>query len=270
MGKAVKADEKENSKRKRVANNPAEKSHVRAESEQMLVDEYNTYLKKRGNPTKIKYDRCEDGNSTISWDDNQLGRAEIWKALAPNGNLDIVAAMQLNSQSANASRPGSAHTPETITGDRLIVESIAPQDAIEAMLATQMLATHNTAMRLMGRAHNAELMNHFESYSNQANKFLRTFATQVEALKRHRQKASQTVRVDHVHVNEGGQAIVGDVHTGGGAKVKSEEQPHALGYAPGNPMRSQDPKGDALPVPIDEERTMQNARGTIDGRTKGE
>ena len=42
--------------------------------------------------------------------------------------------------------------------------------------------------------------------------------------------------VQHVHVSEGGQAIVGNVNApapGGGASEKSGEQPHALGYAPG-------------------------------------
>ena len=254
MNNAVKTDKNQNSKRKSITNNAAEKPYERPEPEQILVDEYNAYLKERRNPTKIKYERCDDGNSTISWDDNQLGSAEIWKALAPNGNLDIAAAMQLNGQSANASRTLAAHTPETILGDRFLIEGIAPQDAIEAMLATQMVATHNTAMSLMGRAHNVDRMPQFDSYSNQANKFLRTFTAQVEALKRHRQKASQTVRVDHVHVNKGGQAIVGDVHTGGGAKVKGKDQPHALGYAPGNPLRSQNSERNVVSVPIDEER----------------
>ena len=48
--------------------------------------------------------------------------------------------------------------------------------------------------------------------------------------------------VQHVHVAEGGQAIVGNVSTtaaGGGAIEKSEEQPHALGYAPGVEMPRQ-------------------------------
>jgi len=41
------------------------------------------------------------------------------------------------------------------------------------------------------------------------------FAAQVEALKRYRSRGDQTVRVEHVTVNEGGQAIVGKVNHGG-------------------------------------------------------
>ena len=51
---------------------------------------------------------------------------------------------------------------------------------------------------------------------SQANRLSRTFAALVEALNRHRGKAGQqTVRVEHVTVNEGGQAIVGTVEQPG-------------------------------------------------------
>ena len=41
------------------------------------------------------------------------------------------------------------------------------------------------------------------------------FAQQVEALDKHRRKGQQTVFVEHVHINDGGQAIVGSVSNGG-------------------------------------------------------
>ena len=44
-----------------------------------------------------------------------------------------------------------------------------------------------------------------------AARLLRAYATQVEALRRLRHGSSQLVRVDHVHVNEGGQAVIGAV-----------------------------------------------------------
>ena len=48
--------------------------------------------------------------------------------------------------------------------------------------------------------------------------------------------------VQHVHVAEGGQAIVGNVSApaqGVGAHEKLKEQPHALAYAPGVEMPRQ-------------------------------
>ena len=42
----------------------------------------------------------------------------------------------------------------------------------------------------------------------------------MDALGRHRGKGQQKVTVEHVHVNAGGQAIVGAVAAGGGATRK--------------------------------------------------
>ena len=78
-----------------------------------------------------------------------------------------------------------------------------------------------------------------ESAERAFNKLTRTFADQVEALKNYRSKGEQKMTVQHVHVGEGGQAIVGNVNASGegvGARKKSEVQPHALAYAPGVEM----------------------------------
>jgi len=62
----------------------------------------------------------------------------------------------------------------------------------------------------------------------------------MSALKEYRSKGEQKMTVQHVHVAEGGQAIVGNVNTPGvGARKKSEDQPHALAYAPGVEMPRQ-------------------------------
>jgi hypothetical protein len=52
-------------------------------------------------------------------------------------------------------------------------------------------------------------------------------------------EGEQKMTVQHVHVAEGGQAIVGNANApaeGGGARGKTGDQPHALGYAPGIPL----------------------------------
>ena len=74
---------------------------------------------------------------------------------------------------------------------------------------------------------------------NQANKLSRTYSTLLEALNRHRGKGQQKVTVEHVHVYEGGQAIVGNVQApGGGDRSKSKDQPDAkqLTHAPGETL----------------------------------
>jgi transposase len=68
--------------------------------------------------------------------------------------------------------------------------------------------------------------NHVETLPQQdaaeraLNKLARTFATQMEALKRYRTGGHQKVTVEHVTVNAGGQAIVGAVVSRGGNDEK--------------------------------------------------
>jgi hypothetical protein len=45
-------------------------------------------------------------------------------------------------------------------------------------------------------------------------KLERAFAAQVEALRKLKNGGSQFVRVEHVHVNGGGQAVIGNVANG--------------------------------------------------------
>ena len=55
-----------------------------------------------------------------------------------------------------------------------------------------------------------------------ADKLARTFAAQAEALKRYRTGGEQKVTVQHVTVNDGGQAVVGTVTTKGRGQPKDE------------------------------------------------
>jgi hypothetical protein len=112
---------------------------------------------------------------------------------------------------------------------------ISPKDELEGMMAAQLLAAHYAAMECYRRAMLDEQT--FEGRRenlNQANKLSRSFAVLLEALNRHRGKGQQKVTVEHVHVHEGGQAIVGNVESrGGGLAPKTRTQPHALAHAPG-------------------------------------
>ncbi|MDU8942378.1 hypothetical protein [Ovoidimarina sediminis] len=50
-----------------------------------------------------------------------------------------------------------------------------------------------------------------EAYERSTTRLSRTFLAQVDGLKKYRAKAQQIVRVERVEVQDGGQAIVGDV-----------------------------------------------------------
>jgi hypothetical protein len=92
-----------------------------------------------------------------------------------------------------------------------MVQGIQPRDQVEAMLAAQMAATHNAIMTFARRLNHVDNIQQQDSAERAFNKLGRTFAAQVEALKRYRSSGDQTMRVEHVTVNEGGQAIVGNV-----------------------------------------------------------
>lgn len=101
------------------------------------------------------------------------------------------------------------------------LRGIEPRDEVEAMLAAQMVAIHNATMRAAENFSRVESLMQFEAQEKAYNKLARTFAAQVETLKRYRTGGEQKVLVQHVHVSEGGQAVIGDVSTGeGGGKGK--------------------------------------------------
>ena len=101
-----------------------------------------------------------------------------------------------------------------------VVKGIEPKDEIEAMLAAQMATVHSATMTFARRLNHVDNLAQQDSAERAFNKLARTFAAQVEALKRYRSRGEQTVRVEHVTVNEGGQAIVGHVQTGEGRDAK--------------------------------------------------
>jgi hypothetical protein len=149
---------------------------------------------------------------------------------------------------------------------------IAPKDEIEGMVAAQLVACHNATMECYRRAMLPEQTHvSWNDNLNHASKLSRTYAALLETLNRHRGKGQQKVTVEHVHVHEGGQAIVGNVETpGGGFASKSKGQPHALAHAPGTPMPSADPLRGPVSVARDEERPMPDARRNVTGRAEGE
>jgi hypothetical protein len=98
-----------------------------------------------------------------------------------------------------------------------IVRGLHPRDQVEGLLGAQMAAIHIATMRIaakLGRAKNREIA---DQHERALNRLTRTFAAQVEALKRYRSKGEQRVYVERVTVNEGGQAMVGVVERGEGA-----------------------------------------------------
>jgi hypothetical protein len=149
---------------------------------------------------------------------------------------------------------------EPPSGDELnaalaVVDGARPENEKEAMLASQMAATHSLAMEMLGRARRAQTVEHLQAHGALATKLLRTFTAQTEALAKIKRGGEQTVRVEHVHVYPGAQAIVGAVSNrkveGGGLDEKENQaygtlDPRAITAAPGTALLGPNPVGHAL------------------------
>jgi len=112
---------------------------------------------------------------------------------------------------ADDDQPGNDQRLFTVS----VVADINPRDAVERMLAVQMAATHVALIRSSRWLAGSKTIPQVEAHYSGFNKLARTYAAQVEALRKHRNGGSQTVRVEHVTIEAGAQAVVGNVQTGG-------------------------------------------------------
>jgi hypothetical protein len=127
-------------------------------------------------------------------------------------------ALHLVNQIANVVHNSSENDPsKSIALGVTLQHAIQPKDELEALLAAQMVGTHHLAMRFLARAtlpdQTVDIIN---ANVERATKMMRTFTSQMEALNRYRGKGQQKVTVEHVTVNQGGQAVIGNVERPGG------------------------------------------------------
>jgi len=171
---------------------------------------------------RIKTPRVKVEGTVLSLDHANpiFGQAQLMAAFA-TGEIDFF--RQILSQLGSVSvRDGKTHEGD-LNFMVSVIKGIQPRDQLETMLAAQMAIVHSLTMDMAGRLKNSFTLAQQDITERALNKLARTFAVQVEALKRYRTGGEQKVTVEHVTVNEGGKAIVGNVTTGGqGAPKKSE------------------------------------------------
>jgi len=137
------------------------------------------------------------------------------------GSLSDEAAGRLTIQACHALVwPPVDHDAAIVAGVAAMAE-MGPRTGIEGMLAVQMIAAHNAALMFLNRAtikeqHPAAI----DPNVIRASRLMRVFVEQIEAMQKLKGKTGQQkVTVEHVHVHEGGQAIVGAVSA---TKVQGE------------------------------------------------
>jgi hypothetical protein len=81
-------------------------------------------------------------------------------------------------------------------------------------LVVQMACTHTAAMAVLARlggGHGSE--RRVAALGSAAARLLKAYTSQVEVLRRMRHGSRQVVRIEHLHISEGGQAVIGNVAT---------------------------------------------------------
>ena len=149
----------------------------------------------------------------------KLGTRLLYEAI---GTTDDAFFEGLVSQMIEATMRCGEPDPKALNFMLSVVKGIEPRDQLEAMLAAQMAAVHSAALKAARTLANSTIIAQQDSAQRTLNKLMRTFATQMEALKRYRSTGEQKVTVQHVTVNDGGQAVVGTVTTRGRVGEENE------------------------------------------------
>ena len=156
--------------------------------------------------------------------------------------------------------PGTPLNVDSLNAALAAVTGIAPRDEAEAMLAARMVGVHWLAMDLLSKAGSTTDRALLNDRGNLAVKLLRTYTTQIEALKRYRSTGEQRVVVQHQHVNvtvdQAAVQVNGMAPDPGGRGAASETEdrshgpgePQAVTPEPGAPLQCPEPARDAVPV----------------------
>jgi hypothetical protein len=216
--------------KKTTKKHPAKKAVVVAkpyeptEGERTVLDAHQKRQNETPSIPSLKYGF--DGNVNqldIDHPDRDTGFCLLMEALG-TPNMDFIKGVI--GQLASAASGGDKIDERVLNFMLSVVADIRPQDQMEAMLASQMATVHMQIMNFAQRLNHVETIDQQNSAERAFNKLARTFTAQMEALNRYRGKGQQKMTVEHVHVHEGGQAIVGNVQ-GGGGEQKTGEQPRA-------------------------------------------
>jgi hypothetical protein len=174
----------------------------------------------RCRPVRVRLQRVDaslskayppDGQGNIWW-------ARLKQALGTSSS-DFVNASLFQLQTA-AQLPCSGISELAMNAALAMIEAAAPQNEIEGALAVQMACTHTAAISVLARfGGSGGSERRVAALASAASRLLRAYSGQVETLRRLRHGSDQYVRVEHVHVNEGGQTVIGNIRTQGGEQV---------------------------------------------------
>jgi hypothetical protein len=181
--------------------------------EQAVLATHLARKKARPPAPRMRESRDDDGVGVIGFDHPKPAVAQVL-LMEALGTLDPDFLDGLLLQLDAVSIPGRRSEGLGLNFMLAMVRGVKPRDEIEAMLAAQMAAIHVAAMTF-GRRVKPSAVPRMDAAAASFAKLARTFAAHVDTLKRYRGGAEQKVTVENVTVNDGGQAIVGQVEMKG-------------------------------------------------------
>jgi hypothetical protein len=186
--------------------------------ERAALEAYFDHKKEAPPCPRMNVTKGDDGVGEITIDHAEPGLA--WTVLTQAlGATELTFASTLTCQLSNAVAKGGSAT-DGLNFMLSVVNAVRPKDELESLLAAQMAAVHVATMTMAARLAASTTIKQQDRAERALNKLARTFAAQLEALRRYRTGGEQRVTVQHVSVNDNAQAIVGHVSTGGGGDKK--------------------------------------------------
>jgi hypothetical protein len=175
-------------------------------------------------PVRVKLQRI---NASLAKTYPPDGESKVWwkrlKRALGTKSSDFVNASLLELQAA-ANLPFGGISEVGMNAALALIEGAAPRNEIEGALAVQMACTHTAALSVLARfSGGGGSERRVVALASAAAKLLRAYSVQVETLRRLRHGSDQHIRVEHVHINDGGQAVIGNVKPAGSSASRSPE-----------------------------------------------
>ena len=152
---------------------------------------------------------ASEGDYKVQFDGSKGGGLTRMALMNTTGCHTLDSGVTLLSQVLNATKSESVDTCNAVAE---WMNGIRPQSPLEGMVAAQMVTAHTLAMNFAQRAIKGDHIDHIDANVKRVAKLMGAFAKHMETLQKYRSNGQQTIQVQHVQVNEGGQAIVGNVN----------------------------------------------------------
>lgn len=198
------------------------------------IDDWNLKSLKERPMSRFEQVSNEKGETKITqritWrDENFLSKVQDYELFATEmyaatGSISPQFGNMLFEQTVNAVYETSfSNRIEAMNGVYTELIALKPRDSFESMLICRMIVLHNQSMHYFMIAAHTESIASQERNLNFATKLSRLYNESLETLNKYRRNGKQEVQVTHVHVNDGGKAIVNsqiNPHNDGGQSKK--------------------------------------------------